>query len=189
MSRNRKGRYQPPSIERLRELFELRGGVLYDRRTDRPAKTWKFDKQGYHRLAVDGCQVRVHRLIVAIRDGEWPLVVHHLDGDPSNNHADNLIAVDYAHNVRARGAARNSPTGRTGIRITKSGHFFAGLLRQPSKTFANWADADRYVSEQEKALGWPPRPWKRVTFLQAMRRKLPLLMSMGWLDLLERDDD
>jgi len=57
---------------------------------------------GYWRVTIKGSSYRIHRIIWALTHGRDPLelVVDHRDGDPQNNHPDNLRACNEAENLQ-----------------------------------------------------------------------------------------
>lgn len=73
--------------------------------TGRPAGT--PDSKGYCRTIVHGRMLLNHRIIWFLHHGEWPIGdVDHIDGNPRNNHPDNLRDVgrtENNHNRAARG--------------------------------------------------------------------------------------
>ena len=57
---------------------------------------------GYWRVTIKGSSYRIHRIIWALTHGRDPmeLVVDHRDGDPTNNHPDNLRACTESENLQ-----------------------------------------------------------------------------------------
>lgn len=71
-------------------------GVLYKRVKAKP------DHRGYSLVGVAGKTKLYHRIVFALAKGYMPKVVDHIDGDPSNNHPDNLREATYTHNTALR---------------------------------------------------------------------------------------
>ena len=93
----------------------LSSGVIMKTRWDEPVATMKpihqtTETRGYKNVPVkfvDGkwLEVGVHRLVhYANTNGEWSdckqqTVIHHIDGNPANNHANNLMLTTNSANV------------------------------------------------------------------------------------------
>lgn len=73
---------------------------------------------GYRRVHLNGVRLPVHRVVWAMVNGRWPdegKVIDHIDGNPSNNHPDNLREVTWQENAQNR--RRPSKNNRTGTRV------------------------------------------------------------------------
>lgn len=107
-----KVRHDLPTIERLNELFEYKGGYLYwkslpsslARKCKVGEKAGSVASMGYWRIGVDGNLYFAHRLIYAIHNnGFCPDTLDHIDGIKTNNQIENLrpaTASQNAHNVK-----------------------------------------------------------------------------------------
>lgn len=85
-------------------------GTVWSRREGRLRKIVPAaDEEGYLRvrLRAGGCvrEIPVHRLVAAAWCPGWhpSLEVHHLDGDPANNRAGNLLCVTAGEHARMHG--------------------------------------------------------------------------------------
>lgn len=58
------------------------------------------DAKGYRRITLQGATYRLHRLVYETWVGRRPPVVHHKDGDPTNNSLDNLEGLSLAEHSR-----------------------------------------------------------------------------------------
>ena len=90
------------------DVFVGVSGTVWKRRgpRSRSSDKWKvlkpfFDKDGYARIPVCGAKIHVHRLVYLIHRGPLiaGLVVCHLDGDRTNNHANNLLQTTQKENI------------------------------------------------------------------------------------------
>jgi hypothetical protein len=107
------------SAERLRELFEVRDGVLYNRVARGKAKAGAVagnrHNKGYLRVRVDGEYFLVHRVIFAMVHGYWPECVDHRVGGGLNNDPENLRAATHRQNMQNTRRKKNNITGAPGV--------------------------------------------------------------------------
>jgi hypothetical protein len=83
-------------------------------------------RTSYIRVRVENKLYLAHRVIWAMRYGEWPEgTIDHIDGDGTNNRIDNLRDVSGKDNSRNCRLSRNNTSGVNGV----------------------WKQADRYVAE------------------------------------------
>jgi hypothetical protein len=73
----------------------------------------------YRRVKVNGHNLLVHRIIVAMHYGNWPDIVDHANGDGLDNRIDNLRNVDRAGNMRNRAIQTRNTSRVMGV------HWFA----------------------------------------------------------------
>ncbi len=117
-------------IELFSKCFEYRDGNLYWRKTfgSRALKgnrAGKLRKDGYRDVALYGKLYLEHRIIFALHYNYLPVVVDHIDHNPSNNKIENLRNSDYNRNIwNSRKSVRNT-TNVKGIRLTRNGKFEA----------------------------------------------------------------
>lgn len=74
-------------------------------RNVRNTRAGSINKNGYYSVSYKGSLYKVHRIVWCLhnqKDLDANLVVHHLDGNSSNNHPENLKAVTYLENVNAK---------------------------------------------------------------------------------------
>lgn len=99
-----KKRYYKHERERLHELFEVRGGKLFNKvdrgRAKAGEEAGSLSGCGYLYVKYDGGQERVHRIIYAMHYGRTIKdLVDHIDGNRLNNDPSNLRDVDHATNM------------------------------------------------------------------------------------------
>lgn len=87
---------------------------------------------GYYELAlrVNGrlMRLKVHSVVWALHHREWPVMLDHIDRNPSNNRIENLRLTDKAANNKNRLAARvDSTTGLIGVLRGQHGTFSAHI--------------------------------------------------------------
>lgn len=111
---------QAPSIELLRDLFEIRDGHLYwriaggKRRTDRPAGT--KHAEGYRSVHFCGYHELTHRVIFAMANGFWPSGhIDHVNMIRSDNRPENLREASHSENLQNRPKTRVNKSGRKGV--------------------------------------------------------------------------
>lgn len=75
-------------------------GRVRHRRVGAPILKWSPDKDGYQRVKLNGCTLRIHRIVAEAFHGIRPRETEcaHLDGDRTNNAASNLIWATHAEN-------------------------------------------------------------------------------------------
>lgn len=102
-------------------------------------KVCDFNGCGYRliRLTINGKrrQLRLHRLMWVLAKGVWPThEIDHKDGDPANNHIDNLREATHAQNKQNSRARRDSATGLKGVSVHRGG-FTANIQTGKRKTY------------------------------------------------------
>jgi len=136
-----------PSIDELRSrfwyskgtgrVFSMRG--YYSQRR----QVGSLKRNGYVVVSLQSSpsvHVLLHRLAFALIEGEWPDVVHHINGDRADNRWSNLSNGSQRDNLRAENRNRKFPFG-----ITPCGRGFVlgftidGVIRNVH--FTLWWDA------------------------------------------------
>lgn len=74
---------------------------------------------GYFAGRVFGKGCTAHRAAWALHHGEWPNVIDHINGDPTDNRIENLRSVDQALNMRNIGATKVGASGARGVEFRK----------------------------------------------------------------------
>ena len=110
-------RKEPPhSAQCLNDIFlyDPESGFLHWRK-DRAFKTKSGNQagtltpNGYVKIRMDGVGYFAHRVIWAIKTGEWPSsFIDHIDGDRANNRFENLRLADAFENQQNRVKVRGS---------------------------------------------------------------------------------
>ncbi len=106
-------------IERLHELFELRGGALYARtqghyRWPAGRRVGSVGRGGYRSVAVDGVSFYEHRVVYAMVHGVWPdTQIDHRNQNKEDNRPCNLRPAGAGNNAHNTGLR---PDNRSGCR-------------------------------------------------------------------------
>lgn len=146
-------------VERLRErLYFDDLGILRWRRCASMPKQWNsvwpgreaftaIDGKGYRHGSIDGCYVRLHRVVWALAYGSWPAGdLDHVNGDRLDNRLDNLREVCGSANQRNAKRRADNTSGATGVSWYKpTGRWRATVCLQGRNThlgyFDNFEDA------------------------------------------------
>ncbi len=141
-----------PTVEQLRQLlrYEPDTGLLFwlprgpewfrngFRTAEGEANVWnsKYADQeagtpfatGYKYISVFKRRLLVHRVAWAIATGEWPYILDHIDGDPTNNRITNLKAGSQVENMRNARMWKHNRSGVTGVCMeTRTGRWLARI--------------------------------------------------------------
>lgn len=81
---------------------------------------------GYLKISLLGKQFKGHRLAFLYMTGTMPLVVDHIDGNPSNNRWANLRAVSAVENQYNSKIRKDNITGIKGVSL-KKGNYYAQI--------------------------------------------------------------
>lgn len=122
--------------------------------------------RGYFVGAVLGRVVQASRVIWAIHHGEWPEIIDHIDGDPSNNLLANLRSVDRPTNQRNMKVGSNSKHGHRGISWDKSRSRWRATMkikgrRGICRRFKKFDDAVAARKKMERDYGFHENHGKR----------------------------
>ena len=139
-----------PSLERLREVFELdriNGRIFWKERkreefaSDRSCHVWhsrcagkqagSLKENGYRTVRLDGKARLVHRVIFELANdtvlGEAE-EIDHRDGNPRNNEPYNLRIATSAQNARNSKCQKSSRFGLKGVRREKRGLGYSAII-------------------------------------------------------------
>jgi len=64
-----------------------------------------------------------HRVVFFLHNGYWPVEVDHLNGVPSDNRPENLIASYPSNNKKNRARHKTNTSGVNGVTITEQGKY------------------------------------------------------------------
>lgn len=98
------------------------------RRARKGNRAGSTDKDGRVCIGINGQQYRAHRLAWLYMTGEWPSMIDHRNGNPSDNSWSNLRLANWSQNMRNRRVLRNNETGVKGIRRIESGRWMARIM-------------------------------------------------------------
>ena len=139
---------------------------------ERACKTWNsrfagkeassICPRGYVRIAINGKSYQAHRVVFAMTYGRWPDgEVDHINGDPSDNRAENLREVSHLENCRNQKLRITNTTGVCGITVDKRrGSFVVEITDAGTKrhigSFSNISDAQIARTAAARALNYHP---------------------------------
>ena len=154
-----------PNVEELREYLD------YDPATG--ALTWKkrpwlrarvhqnkltgasLNGEGYKLVQFGGRTLSAHRVAFAIHHGRWPTpCCDHIDGDKTNNRADNLRECSASANAHNRKMHRDNATGVKGVSRLSGGYLAEVMINRAKhrKWFRRLEDAAAYVKQLREQL-------------------------------------
>ena len=102
---------------------------------------------GYRVIKIKGVLYRAHRLLWLWHFNAWPEdQIDHIDGDPLNNHIDNLRVVTHQENLKNQKIYDNNKSGVTGVNFDeKSQKWHARIMADGKRKhlgyFDNFEDA------------------------------------------------
>ncbi len=138
-------------------------GLFSDRRS---CSTWNakysekealtyLDPHGYRCGRLFNRQIKAHRAIWALANGEWPEAIDHINGDRSDNRLTNLRCVTTAENNRNMRRRSDNSSGVTGIYWDKPKEMWtAHVCGQHLGRFAKFADAVSARKQAELKFGF-----------------------------------
>ena len=152
-----------PTIEELREYldYDPETGVLRWKKPPRQgirhgqAIGGSLNGEGYGQLGFRGTKFLAHRVSFALHHGRWPLpCCDHIDGDKSNNRADNLRECSLSENQHNAKISRANTTGAKGVRRSGSGYLAGARINgvEHCKYFSRLIDAADYVKQLREQL-------------------------------------
>ena len=122
-----------------------------------------FDSERYRLIKIDGVAYKAHRLAWLVLHGTWPTgVIDHIDGNPSNNAAENLRDTSQTVNAQnLRRARRGNRSGVIGVHASPRGckrpwqvqmriggnHVYLGLFDTVEDAYAAYVAAKRQHHE------------------------------------------
>jgi hypothetical protein len=154
-----------PTIEELREYLDydpktgvltwkkrpwLRAGVHQNKPTSA-----SVNGMGYKLVQFGGCKVSAHRVAFALHHGRWPMpCCDHIDGDKTNNRADNLRECSVSANAHNGKMHRDNATGVKGVSRHGSGYLAEVMINgaKHRKWFRHLEDAAAWVRQTREQL-------------------------------------
>lgn len=145
--------------ERLMELFDIdmANGELTRKKStgSRPvgevAGTVRPD--GYIQIRIDNKTYLAHRVLLFLREGQWPECVDHVNGIKDDNRSENIRSVCHRINSRNVGIGKGNKTGVMGVRFRKSRNSYeAYWLDEEGKTRYKNFSCDNYGSDGAKKM-------------------------------------
>lgn len=132
-------KYLTTSIDRLRELFEVRDGKLYNRVDRGKARAGSLAggtrHDGYGRVCVDWRRFLTHRVLFALVHGRWPKEdVDHIHGVLAGDDSSNLREATHADNMRNGKLRKNNRSGAPGVSWDKKRGKWHVTVRCAGKT-------------------------------------------------------
>jgi hypothetical protein len=120
-----------------------------------------IDSNGYRHGYVWGSLQRTHRVICAMINGSWPTSdIDHINGDKTDNRAENLAEKSTQLNCRNSRMKRNNTSGTTGI-CKRGSKWYASITDSGSQRHLGVFEAkfDAVIARllAEKALGFSTR--------------------------------
>jgi len=97
--------------------YDEETGMLTRKRGQWAGKEQTSVSNGYFVTFAAGKQLKVHRVVWAIKHGCWPNGnIDHIDGNKQNNRIDNLRIANYCENARNRRATSSRGHSPKGVR-------------------------------------------------------------------------
>ena len=118
--------------------------------------TWKISKSGnkginslagclhkkskYYYICINYKHYKLHRLAWLYVYGEWPNIIDHIDGNPSNNKISNLRNCNRQENMCNQKLRKDNTTGVKGIRFAKHGKWRVLITSKKIKNHIGYFD-------------------------------------------------
>ena len=109
---------EPSRLKLISEVLELRGGVIFNKNTNR--FVGGKGNYGYTVVNLKGKLYLYHRVVWLETTGEWPKgQIDHIDTDKSNNLFGNLRLATPSQNQANTPRQRNNTSGYKGVHFSK----------------------------------------------------------------------
>lgn len=107
------------------------------------------DSDGYRHGKILGFSFRAHRVIWAVKTGEWPKgEVDHINGDILDNRWENLRIATHSQNMKNRGAPSNNTSGYKGVSFhRKKGKWRAAIHSEGKKYHLGYFNSAELASQ------------------------------------------
>lgn len=145
------------SQERVRELFDYRGGELYWKKSPcnrvksgAKAGTKITDLNRYSVIRINSKAYLAHRMVYLYHNKELPRFLDHIDGDPSNNKIRNLRPCTTSENAFNSKIPQRNTSGIKGVYFDKRTNKWVAQIKIKGNTlylgsFVNLKDAETVV--------------------------------------------
>lgn len=104
--------------EQVKSLFDYKDGDLYWKNTKKLSAL--INQDGYKRSYINGKTYYNHRIIWLFHYGFLPKQLDHIDGNPSNNHIENLREVTNSQNQQNKNIGSNNKSGIKNVHWSNS---------------------------------------------------------------------
>lgn len=152
-----------PTIEELREYLDYDpeiGALTWKKSPSRHIRQGQLigssvNSKGYKQLGFRGTKFVAHRVVFALCHGHWPTpCCDHIDGNKSNNRADNLRECTLSANQHNSKISRNNTTGVKGVARLGQGYLARATINgvTRNKYFRRLEDAAAYVRQLREQL-------------------------------------
>lgn len=112
------------------ELYwRSRGNPTFDKQFSGKRAFTAVGSHGYYTGAIHDRLYLAHRIIWLIKEGVWPKVIDHINGDKLDNRWVNLREVDHRGNSLNLSVRKDNKTGTMGVYPTKSGKKFFSRIK------------------------------------------------------------
>jgi hypothetical protein len=117
----------------VNELFRYEDGVLYWAKPRQCVKVGNaagsLEGRGYLQTRIDLKKYLNHRIIYLMHHGYMPEYIDHIDGDPTNNHIENLRPTSLLGNAHNRRISKNNTSGVKGVTWNKASGRWQAQIR------------------------------------------------------------
>lgn len=110
------------------------------------------DGNGYLQIKLFDRSTPAHRIAWAITYGEWPEIIDHINGDPSDNRIANLRSGSREMNQRNQRRHKSNTSGRTGVSWNAKRRLWTAQIKMNDISF-NLGAFDKFedaVAERER---------------------------------------
>ena len=128
----------------------------------KPALSYREKNRPYAYGDIFGVKVYAHRVICAMRDGTWPEVVDHINGDKQDNRSQNLRSVDHSANAMNRLLGSNNKSGIVGVYWDRARLKWSAEIQANGKKFFlgrfdRKLDAQKARQKAQESMGFSSR--------------------------------